>query len=341
MATLAQATPRRGERGQILVLFAGGLTLLVLLIGLVVDGGTAFVNRRDAQNDADFAAIAGGKIIKDFYVSNPALRSPDVYAAIDARMAANDCVAGVGTPCTWTAEYIAIPIAPNEVPIGAVSAVANSPIPAGTVGVVVHVSRQPRTYFLGIVGQSNWQVDAEATAITYTPTVVVPGTLLPITTNPPTPFVPGDSYVLTDTAPYGPGAFGWLTWLGNPSSSVLADSLCNPDNPEITFPQLIDGAPGAHNASEVRACLDYWILHETEVLIPVFDYCSPCNGSLAEFHVTGLAKFVLTDYDDTGPAIESLTGRFVGTYSGTSVPAGLAVAPPSAGDTGAPLQLYR
>lgn len=337
MATPARATPRKGERGQILVLFAGGLTLLVLLIGLVVDGGTAFVNRRDAQGDADLAAMAGGKIIMDFYVSNPALRSPDVRAAIAARMTANDCVTGVGTPCSWSAEYIAA----GEVSNGNVSDTANSPIPTGTVGVVVHVSRQPRTYLLGIIGQSNWQVAADATAVTYQPRLAVPGTLLPIATNPPNPFVPETSYVLTDTAPYGPGAFGWLTWLGNPSSPILADSLCNPDNPEIVFPQMIDGAPGNHNSSEVRACLDYWILHSTRVLIPVFDYCSPCNGSNAKFHVTGLATFVLTGYHDNGPAIDSLTGTFVGTYSGTSVPAGLAVVPPAAGDKGAPLQLYR
>lgn len=337
MATPAQSKSGKGERGQILILFAGGLTLLVLLMGLVVDGGSAFVNRRDAQNDADFAAMAGGKIVKEFYVTNPALRSPDVYAAISARMTANDCVTGVGTPCSWSADYIAA----GEVFNGNVSATAGNPIPALTVGVVVHVSRQPRTYFLGIIGQSSWQVAADATAVVYKAPEAVPSTLLPIATNPPNPFVPGASYVLTDTAPYGPGAFGWLSWYGPVDSVTLAASLCNPDNPEIFFPWLIPGAPGAHNSSAVRFCLDYWIEHGTEVLIPVFDYCSPCNGSGAEFHVTGLAAFVLTDYDDSGPGIESLTGRFVGTYNGTSVPAGLIVAPPSFGDAGAPLQLYR
>lgn len=337
MATPAQSRPTKGERGQILILFAGGLTLLVLLMGLVVDVGNAFVNRRDAQNDADFAAMAGGKIIKEFWVSNPALRSPDVYAAIDARMIANDCVTGVGTPCSWSAEYIDETKAPSS----PVSSTASSPIPPDTIGVVVHVSRQPSTYFLGIIGQSSWQVPADATAITYTPPEAVPATLLPIATNPPTPFASGASYVLTDNAPYGPGAFGWLSWYGPVDSVTLAASLCNPDNPEIVFPELIPGAPGAHNSSDVRFCLDHWIEHGTEVLIPVFDYCSPCNGSGAEFHVTGLAAFVLTDYDDSGPGIESLTGRFVGTYNGTSVPAGLIVAPPSFGDAGAPLQLYR
>lgn len=330
-------TRPRGERGQILVLFAGGLTLLVLLIGLVVDGGTAFVNRRDAQNDADLAAMAGAKIVKDFYVSNPALRSPDVRAAIAARMAANDCVTGVGTPCSWSAEYVAA----GEVPNGNVSETANSPIPAGTVGVLVHVSRQPSTYFLGIIGQANWQVAADAMAITFSPRAATPGTLLPIGTNPPNPFVVGTNYVLTDTAPYGPAAFGWLSWTGANATGVLANSICNSDNPAMTFPVDIYGEPGAHNGSAVRACLDNWIANGVTVLIPVFDTCSPCNGNNASFHVTGLAAFVLTGYDGSGPAITTITGNFVGTYSGSSVPAGLAVVPPSPGDDVAILQLYR
>lgn len=338
MATEAQRARHKGERGQILIIFAGGLTLLLLLMGLVVDSGSAFVNRRDAQNDADLAAMAGGKIVRDYYVSNPALRSPDVYAAINSRMAANDCVTGVGTPCSWTAEYIAA----DEVPNGNVSDTANSPIPAGTLGVVVHVSRQPRTYFLGMLGQSSWQVAADATAVTYKPTTAATRSLLPIGTNPPNPFVSGQSYVLTDNAPYGPGAFGWLSWTGANATGVLSNSICNSDNPAMDFPVNIPGEPGAHNGSDVRACLDQWILNRGEVLIPVFDTCSPCNGNNASFHIIGLATFILTGYNASGPAITSITGNFVGTYNGSSVPAGLSgVVPPSSGDAGAPLQLYQ
>ena len=138
-------------------------------------------------------------------------------------------VTGVGTPCSWTAEYIAAAEAPN----GNVSDTANSPIPAGTLGVVVHVSRQPRTYFLGMLGQSSWQVAADATAVTYKPTTAATRSLLPIGTNPPNPFVSGQSYVLTDNAPYGPGAFGWLSWTGANATGVLSNSICNSDNPAM------------------------------------------------------------------------------------------------------------
>lgn len=341
MFMLDHALRRKSERGQILALFAVGLTMLVLLMGLVVDGGTAFANRRDAQNDADLAAMAGTKIVKDYYVSNTSLRSSDVYAAIDARMTANDCTAASVTPCSWSADFVD----GNEAVTGPVVQ-ANSPIPATTVspktvGVVVHVNRQPRTYFLGIVGQSAWEVAADATARTGDNTVAAPGSLLPIGTNPPNPFVPGNSYVLTDGAPYGPAAFGWLSWTGANATGILANSICNPDNPPLTFPTNISGEPGGHNGNDVRDCLDQWIDAGTPVLIPIFDTCEPCNGNNASFHVTGLASFVLTGYDGSGPAIVNITGRYVSTYGLPSVPAGIGLNPPSPGDQAVPIGLIR
>ena len=51
--------PARRERGQILVIFALGLIVIIGMVGLVLDGGSAFAMRRTEQNAADFAAVAG------------------------------------------------------------------------------------------------------------------------------------------------------------------------------------------------------------------------------------------------------------------------------------------
>lgn len=56
-------TERRGrrthdERGQILVVFALALIAIIAMTGLVLDGGSTFVQRRDQQNVADAAAMA-------------------------------------------------------------------------------------------------------------------------------------------------------------------------------------------------------------------------------------------------------------------------------------------
>jgi len=50
----------REERGQLLALFAICLVAVVGMVGLILDGGGTFVQRRDQQNVADAAAMAAG-----------------------------------------------------------------------------------------------------------------------------------------------------------------------------------------------------------------------------------------------------------------------------------------
>jgi Flp pilus assembly protein TadG len=52
-------TDVRGERGQILVLFALAVVVIVGMMGLVLDGGAAFAQRRAEQGVADLSAMAG------------------------------------------------------------------------------------------------------------------------------------------------------------------------------------------------------------------------------------------------------------------------------------------
>ena len=54
------------QRGQTLVLFALGLTVIMLAVGLVIDGGYALAQRREAQNASDFAALAGARVIAEW-----------------------------------------------------------------------------------------------------------------------------------------------------------------------------------------------------------------------------------------------------------------------------------
>lgn len=49
---------RRGEGGQAIVLFALVLVAIIAMAGLLIDGGMAWANRRQAQNAADTAALA-------------------------------------------------------------------------------------------------------------------------------------------------------------------------------------------------------------------------------------------------------------------------------------------
>ncbi|HEX5014458.1 MAG TPA: pilus assembly protein TadG-related protein [Candidatus Limnocylindrales bacterium] len=51
---------RRGERGQILIMFVLAIFVVVGVVGLVIDGGGAYAQRRGEQSVVDLAAMAGG-----------------------------------------------------------------------------------------------------------------------------------------------------------------------------------------------------------------------------------------------------------------------------------------
>ena len=50
---------RERQRGQVMVLFLLGIFAIIAMVGLVLDGGSVFAQRRDQQTAADLAAMAG------------------------------------------------------------------------------------------------------------------------------------------------------------------------------------------------------------------------------------------------------------------------------------------
>ena len=130
-------------RGQILVIVAGGLVILLLAVGLVIDTGLSFIVRRDAQNIGDLASLAGTKVVADHYVDG-GRTGAQVYAAVRASAIENGCA---GT-CTWEAEYVAAPpvAGADEPALGPV--VNGGTIPATTQGVQVTVDRPSPTQFM-------------------------------------------------------------------------------------------------------------------------------------------------------------------------------------------------
>jgi hypothetical protein len=74
--TSRSRTKRSGERGQVLVLFAGGLVALLLVAALAFDVGSMLVQRRDEQNAADAAALAGARyVLTDTVAAEAAARN--------------------------------------------------------------------------------------------------------------------------------------------------------------------------------------------------------------------------------------------------------------------------
>ena len=137
-----------------------------------------------------------------------------------------------------------------------------------TFGIQVDVQTQPRTYFLGVFGRGTWDVRTTAIAMTRSYNTVTAGDLLPIALVDGQNLAEGTIYSLTSGS-NGPGNFGWVSWDGSNSAGSLATSICTPNNPAFTLPYQFPGDPGKTNASDVRACLQYWVDNKATILIPI------------------------------------------------------------------------
>ncbi len=124
------------EKGQTIVLFALILVAVVAMVGLIIDGGATYSQRRAQQNAADMAALAGAT------------------AEING-----------GTSAAVHAEAQAVAAA-NFTNAGSVVTVDDSVIGF----VTVNVAAPHQNYFAGVVGQPTWQVSVTATAKVGVPT---------------------------------------------------------------------------------------------------------------------------------------------------------------------------
>jgi Flp pilus assembly protein TadG len=130
-----RSTDRSRQGGQIIVIFVLALVAVVAGVGLVIDGGFTFAQRRSEQNAADLAAFAG---------ANALLNGKDATAAALAAALDNDYAHGV--------DGVTVDVT------------------VGPTTVKVDIGAPHRNYFAGVVGQGTWQVDVTATALAGIPT---------------------------------------------------------------------------------------------------------------------------------------------------------------------------
>ena len=136
---MSSTTSRSDQRGQILVLFAGGLLLLLLVAALAFDVGMMLVERRDEQNAADAAALAGAR-----YVLTDTARAVDAARDL-ARMNGYDDadpneIVNVFIP-PLHGRYVGLP---------------------GFIEVQIEATRP--SIFGGVIGKANWPIGAMGVA---------------------------------------------------------------------------------------------------------------------------------------------------------------------------------
>lgn len=274
MSTSRPLTPigRRNEHGQVLVIVAAGMFVIIALVGLVIDGGYAWGQQRQTQNGADAMAEAGAVVLarnlKGFAVTDG-----DVGCAIEQVASAN----GVTSPAAEYTDVYGNFLTP-AVTVGACG--SGGSIPAGAQGVKAHGQRQFDTFLARVIGFNQFTATAAATAVAGVVTDVCSAqegcAVLPVTfpltavtcdgTNqqlqiPSTawPLVQVESPSLPNYAStaneaiiplctVGPGSVGWLD-LG-PDCGNLADSITDPCNVSIPIPTWIHTQTGNVNNLE-------------------------------------------------------------------------------------------
>jgi Flp pilus assembly protein TadG len=129
------------QRGQVIVLFSLALVAVIGMVGLVIDGGGAFAQRRDEQNVADFASVAGANAYMNTN-STVAARTAAAVAAANASASQNGYTQGVG----------------------ATALTVNVTLLSAGARVDVGITRPHDNSFARIMGQNQWPVSVRAAA---------------------------------------------------------------------------------------------------------------------------------------------------------------------------------
>jgi hypothetical protein len=150
---LSSTTDRvHAERGQILVVFAGGLVAILLIAALVFDVGQNLLDRRAEQNAADAAALAGARQLPAAYVYHgPCATAPGSMAAVQVACevaAENGYVDGAGNQ---TVRIDLPPIAPST----------KAGLPSH---IQVSIGRTRASFFMGIIGVTQQKTAAMGVA---------------------------------------------------------------------------------------------------------------------------------------------------------------------------------
>jgi hypothetical protein len=307
---------RRSERGQLIPMFALTLAALLLVVGVVVDGGYGYAQRRMTQNAADFAAMAATRIIGQKLTGRPpgAGTAANVQGAISLMLDANDAE-------LVTARYV-------DEEGGLLSDISSSSsIPSGAFGVVVEARSTWRPFLIGVIGGGDWIASARATALT--PGQSLGGGMIPLGIEdtrydslvqcPVTDIDPCVDQNLTTGHLNIPGGFGWLKFgLNNGSKCDWGPSLGMIDGGCESSKTFLDeqiGPPsdsygcctGIGLAGSVDLIgsltgnewgdLGYYTDNRIPVWVPIWDYAAD-TGADAYYHIVGFGAIVFTGDDE-------------------------------------------
>lgn len=153
---------QRRESGQIVVLFALSLIAMLAMVGVTLDGGMLFVQRRTAQNAADSAALAGTRALQQ---ASTASNSTIPFEICKYVVANNFGVTPNASAYFVDATGAKITGGDIALPTNCTGTVSGTTILAGSSGVHVTVTFGPyNTSVVGLVGIRQLSATGAATA---------------------------------------------------------------------------------------------------------------------------------------------------------------------------------
>ncbi|HEY7029708.1 MAG TPA: pilus assembly protein TadG-related protein [Thermomicrobiales bacterium] len=135
--------------GQVIIMFALFATAMFGVLGLAIDLGMSFAERRTMQNAADLGAIAGARQVARYTTSSPTSALTDVQAIVDGNRMDNPPSLD---SCQYVDDY------------GSSVGDCSVSVPATAVGVTVTVSETHPTYFIRVIPGAPANVTTSATA---------------------------------------------------------------------------------------------------------------------------------------------------------------------------------
>jgi hypothetical protein len=146
-----------------MVIIAIVLVALMAFAGLAIDGGRLFANRRQTQNAADTAALAGANVLNRYLLDVTGTVTADqVWTAVSGTATSN------GMDATkLTCYYVYLDLNGNPVPADnktACSSYSGHTVPTNASGVEVVPLDTQKTLFLNAVGNANFTTTADAAA---------------------------------------------------------------------------------------------------------------------------------------------------------------------------------
>ena len=289
-----EANPPTGQRGQILAIFALALVTIVAMTGLVLDGGFAFVQRRDQQNVADAAALAAayaygwGTLPTD---------CPATGAETAAEAAAKASAQSIASANGYVNGSGGVTVATSF----------NTACGAGR-RITVSITKPHQNYFAGIVGMSTWSVSTTATTLAGRPNAAVGA--MPVIFN-QTAFStngagPGNELTYSEppsgstSIPLTPTIFNWTMYcnLCNADTNTVA-TLINGGGQQttVTLDDVIEPLNAGAHTADFTALAAYV---GKNFPVPIVDDLGK---------MVGWAMFHLTAAD--GSSTKTITGYFV------------------------------